>query len=81
MMLNEVCFTIQITRTREIRVDTERDDGKMKRFSGVGTGGVLVSQCSRLSQGHEAGREKKRGRHLEEIEQTNNKMIYLERSH
>jgi len=53
----------------------------MKRFSGVGTGGVLVSQCSRLSQGHEAGREKKRGRHLEEIEQTNNKMIYLERSH
>ena len=78
MMLNDVYFTTQ-TRTREIRVDTERDDDRMNRFSGVGTRGVLVSQCRRVSQGHEAPwhREKKKiGKHLEETEQ-NKKIAYL----
>ena len=56
-MLNELNVSLQ---TREIRVDTKRDDEKMNRFSGVGTRGELVSQHRRTSQGHEAAREKKK---------------------
>ena len=82
MMLNEVCLTIQIiTRTREIRVDTERDDEKMKRFSGVGTRGLgeylFLNVAGRVNAMKQGEKKKEEARHLEETKQTNNKMAYL----